>query len=90
MRRHPASRRRVVERKDRIGRAARLECTDFLKILAFKKERRPARHIQLRARQHWRTLDAGTNPLMRSANVIQVYRHGSFYLGRRKFELARF
>ena len=90
MRRHPASRGRVVKRKDRVRRASRLEGTDLLKVFALKKQRRSARHIQSRARQHERAIDVGTNPLMRSANAIEIYRHGSFNLGRRKFELARF
>src|SRR4030095_7659186 len=89
MRGYTLMRRRVVERKDRIRRAARLECTDLLKIFTLKKQRRPARHIQPRACQHGRVMDVGTNPLMRSANAIEIYRHGSFYPRGRKFKLAR-
>jgi hypothetical protein len=90
MRRHAVSRARVVKRKDRVCRAARLERADFLKILAFKKQRRPARRIQPRTRQYRRALDAGMNPFVGSANATDIYRHSSFYLGRQKFDLARF
>src|SRR5207244_11501820 len=36
MRRHAALRGSVIERKDRVGRAARLERANLLKIFAFK------------------------------------------------------
>ena len=38
MRRHAALRRRIVEGKDRIGRAACFESANLLKILAFKEQ----------------------------------------------------
>jgi hypothetical protein len=84
VRRHAASRGRVVESKDRVCRATRFECADFLKILAFKKQRCPVCRIQPRACQNRRALDVATNPLMRSKDAIEIYRHGSF-----KCDLAR-
>ena len=75
MRGHATPRSRIVERKHGIGRAARLERADLLKIFTFEKQRRAARRIEPRARQHRRTIDMRTNPLMRGADAIEFEKH---------------
>jgi len=72
MRCHGASRSCIVKGKDGVSRAAGLERADFLKILALKKQRRPAHLIQSRTRQHRRAIDVRANPLMRRTDFIEV------------------
>ena len=72
MRCHSVPRGRIVERKDRISRPARLEGANLLKIFALKKQRCPARLIQPQARQHRRAIDVRANPLMRRTDFIEV------------------
>ena len=72
MRRHAALRSFVIKRKNRIGRTSCLEGTDLLKILAFKKQGRPARVIQPRIRQHGRAMNMWANPLVCCTDRIQV------------------
>jgi hypothetical protein len=75
MRRHAASRRRVVERKDRVCRATRLKRADLLKILALKKQRCPGRGIQPRARHHRRAMNVRANSLVCCADPIEIEPH---------------
>ena len=72
MRCHAALRSRVIEREDGVGRAARLECADLLKIFALEKKRGDTCLIQARTRQHWRPRDVRPDPLMRRANAIEI------------------
>jgi hypothetical protein len=72
MRRHAASRRFIIKRKNSISRTSRLEGTDLLKILAFKKQGRPARVIQPRIHQHGRPMNIWANPLVCCTDRIQV------------------
>ena len=72
MRCHTAFRSRIIERENSVGRAARLERADLLKIFAFKKQRRATRLIQARARQHRRPRDVRPDPFMRRANAIEI------------------
>src|SRR5438105_11263049 len=75
MRCHAVSTGRITERKDCIRCSACFERTNLLKIFALEKQRRPARLVQSRARQHWRAMDVCTNPLMRRANVLNIEGH---------------
>src|SRR6202023_4138129 len=52
-----------------------LEGADLLKIFALKKQRRATGFIQSLARQHRRPMNVRTNPLMRSANAIEIDCH---------------
>ena len=72
MRRHATFRSRVIEREDSIGRAARFEGSNLLKIFALKKQGRPARVIQPRIRQDGCAMNVWTNPFVCCANVIQI------------------
>jgi hypothetical protein len=72
MRCHAASRSFIIKRKNGIGRTARLEGTDLLKILALKKQWRPARVIQPRIRQDRCAMNVSANPFMRCADPIEV------------------
>jgi hypothetical protein len=85
MRRYAALRPRIVERENSVGRAARLERADLLKIFALKKQRRTARPIQQRARDHRRTMNVRTNAFMCSADGREVEWH-SFYVRDSKYE----
>jgi len=89
MRRHTALRSRIIQGKNGVGRAARLERANLLKILALKKQRRRARLIQSRARQHRRPMNVRPNPLMRRADAIKIYRHIYFLTRRSDCESAR-
>jgi hypothetical protein len=77
VRRDAAQRGHVIERKDRVCRAARLERANLLKIFALEKQRRAARIIQSRACQHRRIIDVQANPLMRRADAIKIKKHHS-------------
>ena len=72
---HAALRRGVVKREDRVGRPARLERANLLKILAFEKQRGAAGRIEPRARQDGRAMDVRANPLVRRANGDKVEIH---------------
>jgi hypothetical protein len=63
MRRHTASGRPIVERKNGICGATRFERPNLLKIFALKEERCSAGLIQSRARQHKRAMNMWLNPL---------------------------
>jgi hypothetical protein len=65
MRCHAASRSFVVKRENGIGRTARFEGTDLLKIFALKEQGRSTRVIQPRIGQHRRAMNVRANPLMR-------------------------
>src|ERR1041385_109354 len=75
MRCHTALCSRIIERKDSIGGAARLERADLLKIFALKKQLRSARLIQPRTCQHWSAMNVSSNPFAGSADTIKVERH---------------
>jgi hypothetical protein len=77
MRRYATLCRRVVERKNSVGRAARFERADLLKIFTLKKQRCAARLIQPGTLQHRRTLDVPANSFMRRANAIKIESHYS-------------
>src|SRR5262245_7106374 len=77
MRRHAALCGCTIKCEDGIGRAARFERADLLKIFALEKQLRAARLIQSLTSQHWRPLDVGPNPLMCRANAIKMERHAS-------------
>jgi hypothetical protein len=77
MRRDAAQRGHVIERKDRVCRAARFERANLLKIFALEKQRRAARIIQSRACQHRRIIDVQANPFMRRADAIKINKHYS-------------
>ena len=85
MRRHAPPGRRVIECKNCVNRAARLERADLLKIFALKKQRRAARRIQPRARDHRRAMNVRTNAFMCSADGRKVEWH-SFYVRDSKYE----
>jgi hypothetical protein len=72
MRCHAASRSFIIKRKNGIGRTARLEGTDLLKIFALKKQGSPARVIQPRIRQDGCAMNVWANPFMRCADRIKV------------------
>src|SRR6266480_1624497 len=79
MRCDTASRGDIVQRKYCVGRAARFERTDLLKIFAFKEQSRGrgTRLVQSLACQHWGAMNVRTNPLMRRADAIEIKRHCS-------------
>ena len=72
MRRDAPFRGRVIEYENGVGRSARLERADLLKIFALKKQRRATRLIQARARQHRRPRNVRPDPFMRRANAIEI------------------
>jgi hypothetical protein len=72
MRCHATPRCCLTKRKNGIGRTARLEGTDLLKIFALKKQGRPARVIQPRIRQDGGAMNVWANPFMRCADRIKV------------------
>ena len=76
MRCDPAPRGYSVKRKHGVRRSARFERADLLKILALKKQQRPARFVQSLACQHRGAMNVRTNPLMRRADAIEVQLHG--------------
>lgn len=94
MRCHTALRSRIIKRENGVGRAARLECADLLKIFALKEQRGTTRLIQPRTRQHWRPRDVRPDPFMSRANAIEIKRHSfpcrqrSQALGRERKETA--
>jgi hypothetical protein len=69
---------RIIERKDCVCRPTCFERANLLKIFALKKQRRPARRIQPRARQHRRAMNVRTNPLMRRSDLGELQRHWSY------------
>ena len=72
---HATVRRSVNEREDRVGRPARLERADLLKILAFEKQRGAAGRIEPRARQDGRSMNVRTNAFVRGVNGGEVETH---------------
>jgi hypothetical protein len=72
MRRHAASSRFIIKRKNSISCTARFEGTDLLKIFALKKQGRLARVIQPRIRQDRCAMNVWANPFVRCADRIQV------------------
>jgi hypothetical protein len=61
---HTAPGRCIVKRKNGICRAARFERANLLKIFALKEEGGSAGLIQSRTRQHKRSMNMWSNPLM--------------------------
>ena len=72
MRRDAALRSFIIESKNGIRCPACLKGTDLLKILAFKKQRCPARVIQPRIRQDRCAMNVRVNPFVRFADRIQT------------------
>src|SRR5947207_3270269 len=72
MRRHTPPRCFVIECKNRVRRAARLECTHLLEIFTFEEQRRAAGRIEPVARQNGRAMNVRTNPIVRAADGIEV------------------
>jgi hypothetical protein len=70
--RHAASRRRVIERKDRVRCATRFECANFLKIFAFKEEGSAALLIQARTSQDRCAVNVRSNPLVSRKDCWEV------------------
>jgi hypothetical protein len=64
MRGHTVLGRRIVKRKNGICGAARFERANLLKIFALKEEGASASLIQSRARQHKRSMNMWSNPLV--------------------------
>ena len=78
MRCDTAPRGDIVQRKYCVGRAARFERTDLLKIFAFKEQSRGrgTRSIQTRASQHRCPMDVRPNPLMGRMDALKIEGHG--------------
>src|SRR3981081_4729826 len=72
---HAALRRGVIEREDPVGRPARLERANLLKILAFEKQRGAAGRIEPRARQDGRAMNVRTNAFWRGVNARKIKIH---------------
>jgi len=72
MGRHTALPSFVIKRKNSISCTACLEGTDLLKIFSLKKQGRPARVIQPRICQDGCAMNVWANPLVSSADRIQV------------------
>ena len=68
MRRHAARRLGVRQQEHCVGRAARLERTALLHVLAFEEQLAARLLIERRARQDWRTVDALANAIVCSTD----------------------
>ena len=62
----------LIEQQDGIGRPARLERTDFLKIFGFEKQRCTGRGIEARAGQYGGAIDVWANARVRFVNFWQI------------------
>ena len=77
---HATARRGFVEQENRVRGSTRLERANFLKVLAFKKQRGAACGIESRAGQHGRAMDVRTNAFMRGAHSGKIERHTFLYV----------
>src|SRR2546423_3713268 len=93
MRRHAAPRCFIVERKNRVCRAARFERTDLLEVFALKEQRRAAGGIKPLAGENRRAMNVRTNPIVRAADGIKIEHRqeaGRFSVPRRLPTVIRF